>query len=253
MHYKKLGPFITQAIKHDLLLHTSRSLRKSLHKPKSISWWISVLFMIGSSLFALPTLILTYPHLEVMSDIINTIYFIGSLFFTSAAYLQYLESINSDITNSTHVNMHKDRWLWFRYRPHNLGYLSSLTQLIGTLFFNMNTLEPLLYSLSITQSNMLIWTPNMLGSILFLTSSFFAWLEVFHDGHVKAFKTNTWWIIWINILGSIFFQLSALYSFNFASGDNSFFDSIAEWTTFWGALCFFSAALLLRFEKNFKS
>jgi len=52
MRYKRLGLFVTQVRKDELLLFTSRGLRKSLHKPQLISTWISVLFMVGSFLFA---------------------------------------------------------------------------------------------------------------------------------------------------------------------------------------------------------
>lgn len=249
MQYKKLGPFITQVFINKILIHTSRSLRKSLHQPKTISYWISILFMVGATLFVIPSILLIYPFLDLSSNNINTIYFIGSILFTSAAYLQYLESINSDITNKLHINQQKTNWLWFKVSFNNLGYLSSLSQFIGTIFFNFNTFDSLLNPIYIDERNILIWTPNILGSILFLVSSFLAWLEIYHDTNIKSFKTNTWWTIWINILGSILFLISALYSFNFQSGDNINFDIIAIWTTLLGAICFFLSAFLMHFEK----
>lgn len=250
MKYKKLGLFVTQVFKDELLLFTSRGLRKSLHQPQTISLWIAILFMVGASLFAFASLLSIYPSFSFSNNSINLTYFIGSIFFTSAAYLQYLESINSDITNKRHVIADKTAYLWFRFRPHNLGYISSLTQFIGTLFFNLNTFDTILNPANINTNNLLVWGPNILGSILFLVSAFFAWLEIFHDEHIKRFRSYTWWIIWVTILGSVFFLISSFYTFHFASGDNAFFDKIAIWTTLLGAVCFFIAALLLRFETN---
>jgi len=236
MRYKRLGLFVTQVRKDELLLFTSRGLRKSLHKPQLISTWISVLFMVGSFLFASASLFTIYPALNFSNNFINLTYFSGSIFFTSAAYLQYLESINSDITNRHHLCTKIGKYLWFKFCPHNLGYISSLSLFIGTLFFNINTFNGVLNPTGIYANEILIWMPNVLGSILFLSASFFAWLEIYHDEHVKAYKSYTWWIIWINILGSIFFMISALV------------DDVAIMTTLLGAVCFFIAAFIQRFE-----
>jgi hypothetical protein len=245
MKYKKLGPFIIQAHDHGLLVHTSRGLRKHLSKPHQISLWIAIMFMLGSLLFAIPSAFLLESILTI--NFINMLFFVGSIAFTLAAYLQYLEVINSDITVQAQINSDTKFWVWVQFRLYNLGFLSSFAQLIGALFFNINTFELFLDFSYFDRNNVLVWTPNMLGSLLFFLASLLAWLEVYHD-RLKAFKSVTWWIIWINILGSVFFQISALYSYYFLSGDNAFFDLIAEWTTFLGAICFFTAAFLLRFE-----
>ena len=247
--YKKLGPFISHAIKHGLIYHTSREIRKSLHLSKPlISIWISILFMVGSFFFA-SAAFLSFDFLYNFQAIdINILYFIGSIFFTAAAYCQYLESINFDITHPSHIDNRHTAWFWWRWRPKNMGYISSLTQFIGTILFNISTFVAIFSNLSIEAENLFVWIPNMLGSILFLTSSFFAYLEIYHDTKIKIFRNITWWIIWINIFGSIFFQISALYSAYTVDIDpNMIF--IATLTTFLGAVCFFVAALLLRYEK----
>jgi len=233
---KKLGFLVTQVLKDELLLFTSRGLRKSLHKPKSISTWIAILFMIGSFLFAIASVFFLYPKWNISNQYINIIYFVGSIFFTSAAYLLYLEAINSDITNERHLFERVDKRVWFKICPNNLGYLSSITLFIGTLFFNVLTFSSLLNNLNGYENEIFIMTPNIIGCILFLISSFFAWLEIYHDEHIKPFKNYTWWIIWLNILGSIFFMVSALV------------DNIAVEMTLWGAICFFIASFLQPFE-----
>ncbi len=238
MQYKKLGPFITQVIEDDILLYTSRGLRKSFRSEKAISWWIPILFMIGAFCFGFSSFSSLYFS-EIFSSIfINIIYFIGSIFFTAAAYLQYLESINSDITHHEHIHNKQCCWFWLRWRPYNLGYMSSLTQFIGTIFFNINTFNTLFNFNTISIS-----ISNMLGSILFLISAFFAYFEIYHDKDVTIFSTSTWWIIWINLLGSIFFQISAFFSW-FS------YQNIATLTTLLGALCFFMASFILKYENK---
>ena len=57
-----------------------------------ISQWMCVLFMIGSFAFTPGALMCFDLSLPVIIPAI--IFFVGSLFFTSAAYLQFLEAIN---------------------------------------------------------------------------------------------------------------------------------------------------------------
>ena len=270
----KIGPFVTQLLKHHDgehdHLYTSRRIRKGLdrlvvdrkhhrvketfhdlssfftYNPGRLTWWIGILFMIGSACFVAGSVMYLYFEESFTPFFMNLTFFIGSIFFTSAAYGQYLEAINADITNET-----KDqKWVWFAWRAKNLGFLSSLSQLIGTVLFNINTFDGMLAHLTSLQQDILIWTPNMIGSILFLTASFLAWLEVFRDKNVKAFTSVTWWIIWINILGSVFFQLSALDSYvNLESGELVNGTLALEYTLY-GAACFLIGAYLLIVEMN---
>jgi len=246
--YITIGPFITQVHKNNQLFTTSRALRKeskTLTSKTLLTWTMSLLFMIGASCFIVASAMTLRDYPSTFE--VNTIYFVGSLFFTSAAYIQFFEVINADITNNSHLNSDKKEWIWFAYRPKNLGYLSSFTQLIGTLFFNINTYESYNTSLTAMQSDILIWTPNILGSILFLIAAFFAWLEIYKDKHIKAFRSSSWWIVWFNNFGSIFFQVSAIASF--VHLDSSIVnETLALEYTLLGGVCFFIGAFLLIVE-----
>lgn len=248
--YKKIGPFVTHVYKERVLLQKSRTMRKEftelLKDTKStLTALISILFMIGAFCFIAASAMSLqgiYSHF-----IINITYFIGSLFFTSAAYGQYLEAINADITNESHLHSKKREWIWFAFRAHNLGYLSSLTQLIGTLLFNLNTFAGFYnYQHPITE-DIIVWMPNLLGSILFLIASFFAWLEIYQDSDIKAFQTTSWWIVWSNNFGSLFFQISAIASFILIN-TQAINASLALQYTLFGGICFFIGALLLIVE-----
>lgn len=68
-----------------------------LWAPRRFAWWIAVLFIIGSACFALGSFVSNWPQYLPpalrSSVVISAVFFVGSLFFTSAACLQLLESI----------------------------------------------------------------------------------------------------------------------------------------------------------------
>ena len=275
---KKIGFFVTQLIEeHDdtrAHLNTSRRARKGLKrllvnrknhrllhplkefsslftfKPRSLTWWVAILFMIGSACFVAGSVVSLYFESSFSSLSINMTFFIGSLFFTAAAYGQYLEVINADITNETYLGGEKTEWTWWAWRPKNLGFVASASQLAGTILFNINTVNCFYTGLSYMAENIVIWLPNLIGSILFLVSAFFAWLEIFHDKQVKAFYSVTWWIVWINILGSVLFQRSAFRSFVHLDSGELVNGVIALNATMYGAICFFIGAYLLIIEMD---
>ncbi len=248
--YTKFGPFITNVTtshKGKYLTVNSRAIRKSFRTYVSNS--IASFFMIGSFCFIFASMLSLYFEKNFSNFTVNIIYFIGSIFFTLAAYGQYLESINSDITSPVSISKNKSRWKFWSIRPRNLGYLSSITQFIGTILFNINTFDAFDSNLTPIQTNLLVWIPDKIGSSLFLISSFFAWLEMYKDSNTKRFISLNWWIVWINILGSVLFQISAFASFvNFSTGKPLDL-TLSLYTTLFGAICFFIGAFLMLFEK----
>src|SRR5947199_5674732 len=74
------------------------------------------------------------------------VFFVGSIFFTSAALLQALQAVDR-----------LDRW-------------SSLIQFAGTIFFNVSTFRALQAGLDASAYDQLVWSPDVLGSICFLAS-----------------------------------------------------------------------------------
>ena len=70
-----------------------RERRKTQHRKRGLTWWIGLLFVIGSTCFVLGPV----PAYEkAVGDHATALtYFVGSLFFTSAAYLSYLQVVRS--------------------------------------------------------------------------------------------------------------------------------------------------------------
>src|SRR5262245_21699778 len=63
-------------------------------QPRRASWWIGVLFAVGSACFLVGPL---PGFVELVGSRVDAIvFFVGSIFFTSAAAIQYLETANAD-------------------------------------------------------------------------------------------------------------------------------------------------------------
>jgi len=169
---------------------------------------------------------------------------VGAVFFTSAAWLQWLEALNGDVSDAL-GNGAPRSWRWLGWRPRNLGYLASGIQLVGTVMFNFNTLDATLSGLSWEEEDLLVWTPNMLGCVCFLAASTLAYAEVSHGAVSFAPRSLSWWVAVVNLLGSGAFQISAIYSF---AGPDPAGPGALFWAAFntaAGGLCFLVGSYLM--------
>jgi hypothetical protein len=209
--------------------------------PRLLGWWIAVLFMIGSACFAgaaVPGLALVAP-----ASVLGAVFFTGSLFFTSAAYLQYVQSINAAGAPGGRPGRRLLAW-----QPGRIDWWACAIQLAGTVWFNINTFDALRVGLTTRQQNLRIWTPDMIGSACFLVASWLALAEVCHGRWCVRRGDVSWSIAAINLLGSVFFGLAALAAFVRPATGDLLSASIANGGTFLGALCFFWGARLLLVE-----
>jgi hypothetical protein len=169
---------------------------------------------------------------------------VGAIFFTSAAWLQWLEALNGDVAEALRDGA-PHSWRWFGWRPRNLGYLASAIQLVGTVMFNFNTVDAMLAGLSWEGEDLLVWTPNMLGCACFLVASYLAYAEVSQGAASLATRSVSWWVAVANLLGSVTFQISALYSF---AGPEPAATGALFWASFYtaaGGLCFLVGSYLM--------
>ena len=190
--------------------------------PRGAAWWMDALFMIGAACFALGAI----PGFAsvVAPNVVVAVFFVGSLFFTSAATLQYLQTTDGKL------------WSW---QPADLAWAAALIQLVGTLWFNINTAAARLSGLDAQQENLRVWTPDYIGSVCFLVASLLAVKTLSHPPWRAG---RPWRVAGLNLLGSIFFMAAAIAAFVLPDTGDLLDASVANSGTFLGALCFLVAA-----------
>jgi len=219
--------------------------------PSRLTWWVAVLFIVGSGFFSVGGFAISFPsyapRVLATGITVDWVFFIGSIFFTLAAYSQLLEAINAGDSDGLYADEDRvDAFQWLAWQPERIGYMASLAQLIGTVMFNFNTGNALISELNWAQQNLLIWTPNIIGCICFLAASRLAFMEACHDYWGWQPNNIEWWITTLNLLGSAGFMVSALYSLAVPPGDSSAtFSWLSAVFTFQGGLCFFIASYML--------
>ena len=208
--------------------------------PRRASWWIGVLFAFGSACF----LVGPFPGFVelVGSTADGIVFFVGSIFFTSAAILQFVETANAERGPGGAT---RQRLRLLTFEPRRIDWWSCAVQVAGTLFFNVSTFRALQAGLDRTEYNRLVWAPDAFGSICFLVSGYLAYLEVCGKPACRPRRTLEWWIPAVNLLGCVAFGISALASYVVPSTGSALDLAGANAFTALGALCFLVGAVLL--------
>jgi len=214
--------------------------------PTTIGWWIGVLFAIGSLGFAVGA-VPDYAD-TVGTGYDNLTFFVGSIFFTSAALLQYCQVVMAGERVGSEQRRRVREFLV--YQPDRIDWLAGAIQLAGTLFFNVSTGHALSSGLSgPTSVNHAVWRPDALGSVCFLVASFLAWAEVCHGTTAWRPRLLAWWIALLNLAGSVAFGVSAVASRVQPNGELRSL-ALTNLGTFVGALCFLAGGILLLPERT---
>jgi len=210
-------------------------------RPRRRGWWMSVLFSIGSTCFAAAAVAAQWATSS--RPAIGVTFFVGSIFFTSASYLQYSEAVN--VEHGLEPRSGRRRWRPASWEPGRIDWLAAAVQLVGTVFFNISTFAGMKQGLSTGQSNHRVWAPDALGSICFLVSSELAYAEVCHRWVCLRKRSLSWWIVALNLLGSIAFGVAAIASLLEPSTGEAISARLANAGTAAGGLCFLVGALAL--------
>jgi hypothetical protein len=203
--------------------HPHAGARHGRWAPRGRAWWIGVLFAVGSLCF----LVAPFPRFldAVGSTVDGLVFFVGSLFFTSAATLQLVDSVEEG--------------------SNRLDLWSSLTQLVGTLLFNINTFRALSAQIGETSYDRLVWRPDALGSALFLASGALAYVAVCGRLLRLPPRTRPGAVAAVNLLGCIAFGIAAVSAYLVPASGQVVSATAANIGTVVGALCFLVGALLL--------
>ena len=154
----------------------------------------------------------------------------GSVFFTVAALTQWLLC-------------GRPRFAGWRGGPAS-DWWSSAIQFAGTLCFNLSTTAALL-QLTTVDGQPSYWRPDVYGSAAFLISSVMAFNACAMRDRLWDPEARVWRVAWFNLLGSVFFAISAIAARSEPGSVNSVNPTLDNVGTFVGALGFLIAALLM--------
>jgi len=187
--------------------------------------WMALCFALGSACFFIGPFPGYAKLVGAKADGIT--FFVGSILFTAGGALQ--------------------AWLAFPQRRSpragRAAWWSALTQSVGTLFFNVTTYRALHTTFSNADYNRLVWRPDAFGSVMFLISGTIAYRASRRHGWLPARGEAGWWQAGVNLLGCIFFGISAVAGYVVPSSGAMLDLAAANWNTSLGALCFFLCAV----------
>jgi len=186
-------------------------------------------FAVGSLLFAVGAVLSASDLLDV--GITDLIFFTGALFFTAAAFIQLAMTRRPrrDLTRADSV----DWW-------------AAVVQFGGTLFFNLSTTEALLNGLDPASHLRTGWRPDVFGSACFLLAGVLGIVATTMRDTLWDPNARIWRCTWLNMVGSIFFAISAIGAYVAPSTGEVLSELWANAGTLLGAACFLAAALLSR-------
>jgi hypothetical protein len=180
-------------------------------------------YALGSVCFVLGSTPLYFDH--VAEAVTAATFFIGSVFFTTAASVQMLTSRTSLPLFSRH--------------PDRIGWWSASVQWVGTLEFNVSTFAATIVGLTSAQEKRLVWSPDMIGSILFLAASV---LGVWAVRMVASTRRDRGMAV-LNLLGSLAFGAAAIAAFVLPTTGEVWNIGIVNAGTALGGICFFVAGI----------
>lgn len=216
------------------------------HGANPMSWWIGALFMVGSLCFAIGSLPLYFNHVD--PDIVGWTFFVGSIFFTSAAYLQFKEVVGAPAGVTVDAPRPRRLRAFIGWTPRRIDWWATAVQLVGTVFFNVTTFSATRSGLSLEQERHLIWAPDVWGSLCFLIASWLAYSEINDRVWPRSDGSVGWKISALNMGGSLAFGAAAIASRYLTTTGEPANITLVNLGTFLGAVGFFLGAALLPVE-----
>jgi hypothetical protein len=114
------------------------------------------------------------------------------------------------------------------------------------LFFNVTTYQAMHVALTSPDYDSLVWRPDWRGSICFLVSGTIAYRASPRHRHHRWLPRRGgagWWQPAVNLLGCVFFGISAVAGYVVPSTGSMLDLAAANWNTSLGAACFLACAL----------
>ena len=215
---------------------------------RRINWVAAGAFTAGGLLFALGAYVAQLGSGDATTA--ASIYFAGGLFFNTGGYASLLGAINAPRGVGPDGELTERRWRWWSYEPDRIDWLGTFVLFVGTLAFGVSLLDSFLEGLTTKEVNRAIWTPEVIGCVLFLISGHLGMTEICHRFRpCLRWGDLGWSIVAINQVGSILFMISALAAFTRPETSSEINVDIANWGTLTGALCFAIGGVMQAFDR----
>ncbi len=187
--------------------------------------WMAASFAIGSACF----LVGPFPgYADLVGDRADAVtFFVGSIFFTAGGALQSVGAWSGRSQG----------------RAGSAAWQAAIVQSLGTVFFNFTTFRALETAVNSAEYNRLVWRPDAFGSVCFLVSGFIAYAASQRRGWLPRRAGPGWWQPAVNLLGCVFFGISAVAGYVVPSKGSMIDLAAANWNTSLGAACFLACAL----------
>ncbi len=194
-------------------------------------------FVVGGSLFCLGALLAQAdvggPRLAA------AVFLVGGVFFTTGGYTSVLLVANA----------RGGKWRWWSTEPSRLDWAGAVTLFVGTLYFGASLLVALIGDLTTAQIHRLVWSPEVIGCVLFLVSGHLALVQLRRERRQGRRDDLGWWIAVVNQAGSALFMVAAVAAFVRPTTGDELAVGIANWGTFAGAACFAAAGVMQEFQR----
>ena len=187
--------------------------------------WMALFFALGSACFLVGPFPGYAQLVGARADAVT--FFVGSILFTAGGALQTVIAYPGRRSGAT------GRGAW----------RAAVIQSAGTLFFNVTTYQALQTSITNSNYDRLVWRPDAFGSICFLVSGAIAYHASARHGWLPTRGRPGWWEPTVNLLGCVFFGISAVAGYLVPSTGSVLNLAAANFNTALGAACFLTCAL----------
>lgn len=231
-----------------------------LHLSWDVSFWVAVIFTLGSVAWVINGFLLYLPLLNEGPD--QSVQaaawaFVGGTLFNVGSYLMVVEALNTGhgtLFGPAVEDMFEHgqkavdpggetfHW-WGRGSWRDLGYLASTIQLFAATVFWISTITglpgvipgfPAASSVAIT--DIFFWTPQVIGGTGFVISSLLLMIETQSKWYKPNLVSLGWHIGLWNLIGAVGFLLCG--AFGYASLGPSWINYQSVLSTYWGSWAF---------------
>src|SRR5215210_367730 len=187
--------------------------------------WMALLFGAGSLCFVIGP----FPgYAELVGAAADGVtFFVGSILFTAGGLLQ------TSLSFRARREAGGGRSAWW----------AAIVQSAGTVFFNVTTFRAMDVALSNADYDRLVWRPDALGSVCFLVSGAIAYQAAPRRGWKPLRGDRRWWQPTVNLLGCVFFGISAVAGHVVPASGSELDLAAANWSTCVGAACFLACSV----------